>query len=128
MTENANILVAEDNDFVRMQIVTYLKEAGHNVLEAIDGTAAMVVMKQEEIDIAIVDMRMEPVGGFEFIRSIRGLDLKTPVILVTGDNSPDILAKAGEWGVGAVLIKPVQKERLVKAVERALAMLKRGAG
>ena len=56
----------------------------------------------------IVDVRMEPVDGFDFIRAIRGMDLKIPVILVTGDNAPDILERSGDWGVSAVLIKPVQ--------------------
>lgn len=125
MTDKSTILVAEDNDFVRMQIVKYLQDAGHEVIEATDGTQALEKIKQENIDMTIVDVRMEPVDGFEFIRSIRGMDIQIPVILVTGDNSPDILEKSGDWGVAAVLIKPVQKERLVKAVERSLAMLKR---
>lgn len=126
MSDPATILVAEDNDFVRMQIVKYLQDAGHNVDEVTDGDAAIeYVRAKNKIDLTIVDVRMEPVDGFDFIRAIRGMDLKIPVILVTGDNSPDILEKSGEWGVAAVLIKPVQKERLVKAVERSLAMAKR---
>ncbi len=125
MPEKYSILIAEDNDFVRMQIVKYLEEVGYGVHEAREGSEALEVIQQKKIDLAIVDVRMEPVDGFEFIRSIRGLDMKTPVILATGDNSPDILERAGEWGVGAVLIKPIQKARLLKAVERSLAMLER---
>ena len=127
MSDTATILVAEDNDFVRLQIVKYLKDAGHNVLEATDGDQAIDVVKSESVDITIVDVRMEPVDGFDFIRAVRGMNLTIPVILVTGDNSPDVLEKSGEWGVSAVLIKPVQKERLVKAVERSLAMARRKA-
>lgn len=126
MADSATILVAEDNDFVRLQIVKYLQEAGHTIVEATDGDEALEVVKAQDIDITIVDVRMEPVDGFDFIRAVRGMDLKIPVILVTGDDSPDILEKSGDWGVSAVLIKPVQKERLVKAVERSLAMASRG--
>jgi CheY-like chemotaxis protein len=125
MPDKSTILVAEDNDFVRMQIVKYLQDAGHDTLEATDGNAAIDVVRAQKIDLTIVDVRMEPVDGFDFIRAVRGMDMDIPVILVTGDNSPDILEKSGEWGVSAVLIKPVQKERLVKAVERSLAMVKR---
>lgn len=128
MTDPATILVAEDNDFVRMQIVKYLQDAGHETLEANDGDAALKVIKSEKVDMTIVDVRMEPVDGFDFIRSIRGLDMQIPVILVTGDNSPDILEKSGDFGVSAMLVKPVEKERLVKAVERSLAMVKRKMG
>ena len=120
MDTTGNILVVEDNDFVRMQIVRYLETAGHTITEASDGTQAFDVIGRQDVDIAIVDVRMEPVDGFGFIKTIRGMDMDTPVILVTGDNNPDLLEQARTWGVGAVLIKPVQKERLLKAVEKTL--------
>lgn len=119
--ENAGkILVVEDNDFVRMQIVRYLEGDGHSITEASDGNQALEVMEGKSIDLAIVDVRMEPVDGFGFIKTIRGMDMDTPVILVTGDSNPDLLEQARTWGVGAVLIKPVQKERLLKAVEKTI--------
>lgn len=130
MSDKSKILVVEDNDFVRMQIVRYLGETGCDVIEASQGDQALDFIKQQyvkrdPVTLAIVDVRMEPVDGFEFIRSIRGLDMDTPVILVTGDNNPDLLEKAGQWGVSAVMIKPVQKDRLVKTVLRTIEAYKR---
>jgi CheY-like chemotaxis protein len=117
--EKKKILVIEDNDFVRMQIVKFLGEAGYEIIETKDGNAALEQMKPD-IAMAIVDIRMEPIDGFEFIRTIRGRDISTPVILVTGDHNPDLLNEAGKWGVAAVLMKPVQRDRLVKTVSRTL--------
>jgi len=130
MSDKNKILVVEDNDFVRMQIVRYLAETGADVIEASKADQALDFIKQqhmkrEPISLAIVDVRMEPVDGFDFIRSIRGLDMDTPVILVTGDNNPDLLEQAGIWGVSAVMIKPVQKDRLVKTVARTIEAYKR---
>lgn len=130
MSEKSKILVVEDNDFVRMQIVRYLAEVDCDVLEASRGDEALDFIKKQHHDrdpvvLAIVDVRMEPVDGFEFIRSIRGLDMDTPVILVTGDNNPDLLEQAGKWGVSAVMIKPVQKDRLVKTVTRTIEAYRR---
>ncbi len=125
---NYKILVAEDNDFVRMQIVRYLTEAGAQVHEATHGDQAMEVVNASPIDLAIVDVRMEPVDGFEFIRKIRGMDIEIPVILVTGDNNPDLLEQAGKWGVAAVLIKPVQKDRLLKTVTRTIDVYRKKQG
>lgn len=113
------ILVVEDNDFVRMQIVRFLDEAGFEAVEARDGNVALAEMKPD-IAMAIVDVRMEPIDGFEFIRATRARDIETPVILVTGDNNPDLLSEANKWGVVAVLMKPVQRDRLVKTVTRTL--------
>jgi len=130
MSDKNKILVVEDNDFVRMQIVRYLAETGAEVVEASQGDHALDFIKKQHqkndpVALAIVDVRMEPVDGFEFIRSIRGLDMDTPVILVTGDNNPDLLEKASTWGVSAVMIKPVQKDRLIKTVTRTIDAYKR---
>jgi CheY-like chemotaxis protein len=127
MPEENTILVVEDNDFVRLQIVSYLKEASYSILEAGEGEAALAIMQSNHnINLAIVDIRMEPVGGFEFIKRLRSREIETPVILVTGDQTPDILEQAGKFGVSAVLMKPVEKKRLMGTVERVLHHAKRG--
>ena len=127
MPETHTVLVVEDNDFVRMQIVSFLKDASYNVLEATEGGAALdSVYDHDDIDLAIVDVRMEPIGGFEFIKAIRGRNINTPVILATGDQTPDLLEQAQKWGVSAVLMKPVQKDRLLKMVERTIMVKERG--
>ena len=126
MSEKSRILIVEDNDFVRMQIVRFLDEAGFEVIEAADGQQALDKIN-ENIDIAIVDVRMEPIDGFEFIRTIRGQNMETPVILVTGDQNPDLLNEANKWGVAAVLMKPVQRDRLVKTVTRTIQTIARAS-
>ena len=129
MTSQTRILVVEDNDFVRMQIVKFLQDAEgaeYEVVEASDGKQALEMI-DNDIDLAIVDVRMEPIDGFEFIRHIRSEGNKTPVILVTGDNNPDILSEASKWDVGAVLMKPVQKDRLIKTVSRTLQIQARAS-
>jgi CheY-like chemotaxis protein len=119
MSAQRTILVVEDNDFVRMQIVSFLKGEGHATVEATDGNAAIDAMSKD-IALAIVDVRMAPMGGFEFISMIRAENYKTPVILVTGDQDPSLLERANKNGVALVLLKPVQKERLVTSVARLL--------
>lgn len=119
MSQGGNILIVEDNDFVRMQIVRYLSDSGFATQEASDGQAALENFSQQT-DLAIVDVRMEPIDGFEFIKALRARNISTPVILVTGDQNHDILNEANKWGVSAVLMKPVQKDRLIKMATRAI--------
>ncbi len=122
MPERRKVLVVEDNDFVRMQIVSHLKGAGYDTFEATDGDRALDALDQDpDIALSIVDVRMDPMGGFEFMKILRDNDNKMPVVLVTGDDTADLLEQAGKYGVAAVLMKPVEKERLVRTVERALA-------
>ena len=121
MNEDIKILVVEDNDFVRMQVVQFLQAESYQVAEYDNGRDALGSV-DASIDVAIVDVRMEPIDGFEFIRNIRGQDLDTAVILVTGDQNPDLLNESSKWDVAAVLMKPVQKDRLLKTVERIVKM------
>jgi DNA-binding NtrC family response regulator len=120
MSHPATILVVEDNDFVRMQVVKFLADAGYNVLEAAEGGIAIDMIKAQSIDIAVIDVRMEPMDGFEMIKALHGLNIDIPVILVTGDYNPDLLSEASRWYVKAVLMKPVQKDRLLMMVSRTL--------
>jgi CheY-like chemotaxis protein len=124
MPENGKVLVIEDNDFVRMQIVRYLSDAGYEMQEAVDGSKALELVSSA-VGVIIADVRMEPMDGFEFIKALRSRNLATPVILVTGDQNPDLLSESSKWGVSTVLMKPVQKDRLVKAVERAIQQVRR---
>lgn len=121
MSDQALILVVEDNDFVRMQIVSFLKAAAYQAVEAASGDEAVTLMAgNPAIALAIVDVKMAPMGGFEFLKAVRGRDIHTPVVLVTGDETGDLLEQASKLGVSAVLMKPVDRERLVKTVERTL--------
>ncbi|MGH1402674.1 MAG: response regulator [Alphaproteobacteria bacterium] len=119
---NRTILVVEDNDFVRTQVCSFLSDGGYETVESTDGQHALGIVANHDsnIDLAIVDVRMEPLNGLEFIRRIRGDDINTPIILVTGDDNPDLLRESSRLGVGAVLKKPVQKDRLIKIVSRTL--------
>lgn len=118
MTAPKKILVVEDNDFVRMQIVKFLQGASYSVVEASDGQEALGLIS-EGLAMAVVDVRMEPMGGIDFVRSLRADDVRMPVVFVTGDDDPELLTQSQQYGVSAVLMKPVQKERLVQVVERA---------
>jgi DNA-binding NtrC family response regulator len=118
--DQKKILVVEDNDFVRMQICRFLNDEGFETLESSNGEQALKILSNSNVDMAIVDVRMEPVSGFEFIGILRGKGNMTPMLIVTGDENADILSEASRLTVAAVLRKPVQKERLIKSVFRIL--------
>ena len=119
MEKKKKILVVEDNNFVRMQISTFLQEDGYDVVEATNGDQALTYLG-DNVCMAVVDVRMEPMGGFEFISFMQEDGYDIPVILVTGDQSHDLLSKAGQYGVSTVLLKPVQKDRLLSMTQRLM--------
>lgn len=120
----STVLLVEDNDFVRLQLTRFLSDEGYKVVEASDGLTALAAMK-DDIALALVDIRMQPVDGFEFVKSIRAKNLQTPVIFMTGDANDEAIAKAEQLGVSTVLTKPVPKDRLVKLASRAISAMAR---
>jgi CheY-like chemotaxis protein len=124
ISQGEKILIVEDNDFVRMQMASYLQDEGYKVVEAANGAEALKMMTAD-LKLIVVDVRMAPVDGFELIKAVRGRNPTLPLILVTGDQNPDLLNEASKWSVSAVLMKPVPRERLISMVNRAVTKVKK---
>lgn len=122
MAERAfiNILIAEDNEVSREMMAGILRAQGYRTLGAIDGSSAIKVIEDHEIDCALVDLNMAPKGGFDFVKFLMLNNIKIPVIIVTADDSSDLLVKANEYGVKRVLHKPIEPQRLIETVTRVL--------
>lgn len=114
------ILIAEDNQISREMMSKILVARGFNVVEAKDGDEAIEIMRSTNIDLAIVDINMAPTGGFAFVRYlvVKGLDV--PVVVVTADDSSDLLIESSALGVQRVLQKPVAPSRLLETVVHIL--------
>ena len=114
------ILIAEDNDVSRDMMTAVLSAEGYKILGAIDGESAIKVVEEHDIDLALIDVNMSPKGGFEFVRYLIGRGLKIPVVVVTSDNTADLLMEASSLGISKVIQKPVEPPRLIQTVQRIL--------
>ena len=123
MPDQSYILVIEDNDFVRMQIVKFLQDGGYGVYEATNVEQAVDAIRnhKESIRCMLVDVRMEPADGFDFLNKMQAENISIPAILATGDQNSDVLSKASNFKVVSVLMKPVNKDRLLQMVARAIS-------
>jgi CheY-like chemotaxis protein len=84
-----HVLLVDDNPNMRAIVAAMLKSVGVGRLtEAEDGAAALNLLRQEAIDIAIVDFRMKPMDGAAFTRAVRNEgdspNPYLPVIMMTG--------------------------------------------
>ncbi|MBX2834718.1 MAG: response regulator [Micavibrio sp.] len=115
-----SILVAEDNDVNRQLLTGIIEARGYKVWGAIDGSSAMKVLAERQIHVAVVDVNMTPTGGIELARHIISNKLNIPIIMVTGDQTSDLLIEASSLGVALVLQKPVDPEKLIKSINHIL--------
>ena len=75
------VLVVDDEHGIRLLLRRYLEREGYRVVEAADGAAALAVLATQPIDLAVVDVMMPKVDGFELVRQVRARS-DLPVILL----------------------------------------------
>lgn len=120
------ILVADDNQAARDLLEMMLRTHGYRVFAVADGPAALAVLQQESVDLALIDAVMPGQSGFAVCRAAKDhLETRlTPVVLITGLGRVEERIKGIEAGADDFLNKPVRKEELLARV-KSLVRLKR---
>jgi CheY-like chemotaxis protein len=113
------ILAVEDEALVRMLIVETLLDAGHDVLEAPDGDAALAIVKRTpDLDLIVTDVRMSKMDGFSLAQLAREVRPGLCVLFMTGYMGTDVPSKIPD---AKVLQKPFDPEDLLAAIDVMLA-------
>jgi CheY-like chemotaxis protein len=127
-SDKRKVLVVDDDEDFRLQLVTQLEAAGFEVVAVEGEVRAVEVLKELTPDLAIVDLMMEHMdGGFALSYRLKKRNPPVPVIMVTGVTSETGLdfGTAGEdeksWvKADAMLAKPVRFEQLQREIDRLL--------
>jgi PAS domain S-box-containing protein len=122
---NQLILVADDEDPIRLVAGNILERFGYRVLLAENGAQAisLFALHREDIAVVITDMAMPVMDGPATIRALRSLDPAVRIIGSSGDGSGNGSSAAGAAGLGVAhfIAKPYTVETLLRAVAAALA-------
>jgi CheY-like chemotaxis protein len=110
------ILVVDDEWQVRQLMTAYLKEEGHYVISARDGQQALERFKASKWDLVITDSAMPKLSGDELAQAIKKLNIRMPIVLVTGFADSD--HKRSPFDL--VIRKPFTPETLRAAISRLL--------
>ena len=115
-----NILIAEDDKHMRDLIKTILTQAGYNCKTACDGAEALLVMENSHIDLAVVDIMMPNMDGYEFTKTLRDGLCEIPVLMVTAKISHNDKKQGFLSGIDDFLAKPFDDEELLWRVKALL--------
>ncbi len=119
----SRVLLAEDSPTQVIMLRALLEEDSHEVQVAGDGLKALEIMSEQLPDIVVTDMQMPNMNGLELVQAIRAKHSSVPVILITGQGSEELAAKALLEGAAAYLPKSVVDEELLGSIEHVLGLL-----
>lgn len=122
--EDYRVLVVDDDEFVRLNLVVFLEDEGFEVLSASNGEEALEILKHKTVDVAVVDMRLPGMDGNAFI--LKANDIKPGIrfIIHTGSINYSIPDPLKNMGIKSeqVFLKPVAEMGLIS--EAIIAVLK----
>lgn len=106
------ILIADDEPEIRDVLRLYLEKDGYEIYEAADGMQALTILKQEPVDLAVLDIMMPGVDGYRVLRNIRenDNDMTTtnniPVIMLSAKSSDSAKILGLDLGADDYITKP----------------------
>ena len=115
------ILIVDDSGFARRTVRQILESAGHTVHEARDGAEALERYFLAKPDLVVLDMVMEGLSGLETLVKLRQLDPEARVLVATADIQSSTRAEAQAAGASGFITKPMERERLLAAVDSVFA-------
>jgi len=113
------VLVVDDSLVVRKQVERCLVAAGYIVLGAADGAEALERLAEHpEIRLVICDVNMPVMDGMQLLEHVSRAALPPPMVMLTTDGLPQLVARGRALGVKAWLMKPLHPELLLPLVRK----------
>lgn len=113
------IAIVDDDPRVLRGLRRLLVSAQYEVDTYGSGAAFLAAVSTNRPDCVLLDLHMPQVNGFEVLANLAKANQLVPVILITGDETPEACVEARRLGASAYLGKPVDRGALVKAIEAA---------
>ena len=119
------ILVVEDEELLRGQLVKRLQKEGYAVEQAADGEEGLYIGEEFPLDLAIVDLGLPGLSGIELIRRLRGSGKEFPILILTARGNWQDKVEGLEAGADDYVVKPFHVEEVLA---RLNALLRRASG
>ena len=120
MASKGKILVVDDDRLVLAMVVHGLSQAGYEVIDADNGDDAILLAREHRPDLALLDIRMEGKTGFDVAQYLREA-VHTPFVFLSAFSDEQTVAKVQALGALAYLVKPLEVQQIVPAIDAAFA-------
>lgn len=110
------LLVVDDEDDSREMLAVLMERRGARVVRCASTVAALDQLSRAPVDLLIADIAMPDADGFELIRRVRAIGLRTPAIAVTAYARPEDRQRTAEAGFDAYCAKPIDVDQLLTTI------------
>ena len=118
--EKANILIVDDEKDICMALNILLTKEGYSVKEAYNGEQALELIKKENFDVVMTDIKMEKMDGFEVLKEAQKVSPETSVIMMTAFASVGSAVEAMRAGAADYITKPFLNDEIRLTIKRLL--------
>jgi two-component system response regulator HydG len=112
------ILVVEDDDIQRTQLVRAIRRGQRDIIEARSGEEALKLLENQRFDLVLSDLRMPGISGLDLVKRIKHAWPHTSLLVITGHGTVDSAIAAMKIGVEDYLTKPFGSEELNIIIEK----------
>jgi signal transduction histidine kinase len=116
----ATVLLVDDEPNIRWTLGEFLRKQGFDPITASDYESAVGILREKDVDVAVVDVILPGKGGIELLKEISGWQKYIPVLMMTGQPDIERVPEMLRAGACDYMAKPVVKDALIEAVSRAL--------
>ncbi len=114
------ILIVDDDKAHRVMLKVNLLDAGYKVVEAEDGDQVLAALQGNQIDLILMDLKMQRMGGIETLQLLHKKGRVEPVVVITAFSSVESAVEAMKYGAMDYVTKPVDIDALKLTVAKAL--------
>lgn len=115
-----SILVVDDDPLIRDLLVQFLSLRGYRALGVSDGHEALKMVEDRPPDMMLLDLIMPGMSGIEVLQALRDREYPGGIVIMTGSHNEELLEEAWALGPQEVLVKPIDLERLLTAIQLVL--------
>ena len=114
------ILIAEDDNELRLMFQRFLTRNGFSVTAVMNGKEALNVLSKDFFDLIVSDIMMPEMDGYELVRSLRDSGDNTPVLMITAKNAYEDMRLGFLSGTDDYMVKPVNVNEMLLRINALL--------
>jgi two-component system nitrogen regulation response regulator NtrX len=116
------VLVIDDEQGIRGILKDILEDEGYRVRTAEDGIEGLEIMKEDQIDLVLLDIWLPNMGGMDVLKEIKSRNSDAEVVIISGHANIDLAVKAVKLGAFDFIEKPLSLDRVTTLCKNALEL------